>query len=86
MAKLPTREAVAAAWYGIPHEYGTRRNKALDGKQWEVYRSVKDQPIDDDNPKVLGLFETQEQAERRQIILDDRERAEAVLALFSGTR
>lgn len=82
MKKKPTPKQVARAWHTILQEYSTRRNKAHDTKQWEVYTWVIGQPMSEESVKVLARFHTPDEALNACESLENDARAKAVLKLF----
>lgn len=85
--KLPTARQIARAFWGIPHEYGVRRNKMRDdAKQWEVYAVKPLDPITDGNPKVLAAFAVEDAADHYRRRVEDDARGKAVLRLFTVKR
>jgi len=75
---MPTPKQISRAWNGLKFEYGVRRNKGLNGNQYEVYCC----PLDVVDPKVISVHLTFEEAERRAVSLENDARAKAVLKLF----
>lgn len=79
-----TPKQVAKAWHSVTAEWIYRRNKMHDTKQWEVVHNWGGDCIDDATMKVVGRFQTQEEAERFARRLEDEARGQAVLDAFGN--
>lgn len=79
-----TPKQVAKAWHSVTDEWIVRRNKMHDTKQWEVVHNWGGDVIDDATMKVVGRFQTQEEAQRFARRLEDEARGQAVLDAFTN--